>query len=305
MIARINRFTERNRGAVLSKAWEATLVRLWLRLRLREALRPMIRPRQPQGWIFMGGCYNSGTTILREILGAHPDIGTLPREGLDLTDAFPDLEQGGWPRMGFRNAQMIDQVNADPTAAADRAQRDWSLWWDRGAKVFLEKSILHGAWMPALEQGFQGARFIGVVRNGYCACEGIRRRSRPAGVAAQLLGQATYPIDEVGRQWVFSNQALRRDGPKLGQYREIRYEDFTANPAGTARDLFRFVGLDDRLVQDQGGGKIRVGTREFTISNQNADSIARLTSSDLAAINPVISPMMRDLGYDVIEENPV
>ena len=298
LLKRLRGFAERNRGAVWTKARDEALVRLWLKPSLRAVLRPVMPKRQPQAWVFMGGCYNSGTTILREMLGAHPEVATLPREGVVMTDAFPALEAGGWQRMWWRNADKVAAVAADPARVAARAQADWAPWWRRGAKVYLEKSIAHGAWMPALEQGFENARFIGVIRNGYCACEGIRRRAKPSGAAAAELGREDYPLAEVGRQWVHANEVLLRDREALGQYHEIRYEAFAEAPADTLRALFRFVGVDDSVVEDLGGGHLRVAGRDFTVANQNAASLARLSAQDLAEITPVIGPMLDQLGYD-------
>src|SRR5690606_5918555 len=155
--------------------------------RLWRVFGPFLRPREPETWVFMGGCYNSGTTILREMIGAHPAVASLPREGVELTDAFPVLEADGWVRMWFRNADKADLSGREPVALADRAKRAWSPWWRRDARAFSEKSIIHGAWMPTLDAGFSNARFIGVIRNGYCVCEGIRRRARPSGKARETL----------------------------------------------------------------------------------------------------------------------
>lgn len=40
---------------------------------------------KPQKWIFIVGCYNSGTTLLEKILSLHPMIGSLRDEGVMLT----------------------------------------------------------------------------------------------------------------------------------------------------------------------------------------------------------------------------
>ena len=42
----------------------------------------------PERWIFIIGCYNSGTTILASILNRHPSIGGLRTEGAFLTDSL-------------------------------------------------------------------------------------------------------------------------------------------------------------------------------------------------------------------------
>ncbi|MBV7380168.1 sulfotransferase family protein [Maritimibacter dapengensis] len=296
--ARAMAFTERNRGALVANAWRQALVRPWVRFRLWTSVGRLFAPRLPDRWLFIGGCYNSGTTILREMLGAHPEIGTLPREGVELTSVFPDIEQGGWQRMWHRNADLTDLSHADPKTLARQAARDWAPWWPNGKRVFLEKSIIHGAWMPVLEAGFENCRFVGVVRNGLCAAEGIRRRAHPSGNAADELGANTYPIEEAAAQWVASNQRLLEDREKVSNFLEIRYEDLTADPIATLVRLFRFVGVDEHAARDLGGGVIAVGKRRFTIRDDNPASIARLTSSDRAAHRDVAGPMMVKLGYD-------
>ena len=42
-----------------------------------------------QGWLFVLGVNNSGSTILTKVLESHPQIRALPQEGQLLTDAFP------------------------------------------------------------------------------------------------------------------------------------------------------------------------------------------------------------------------
>ena len=39
-----------------------------------------------KNWIFITGCYNSGTTLLNQILSTHSRISGLPDEGVMLTD---------------------------------------------------------------------------------------------------------------------------------------------------------------------------------------------------------------------------
>lgn len=295
--ARLTAFYERNKGALLRNALRQALVRPWVRYRLWTSLGRLFSPRMPDRWVFIGGCYNSGTTILREVLGAHPEIGTLPREGVELTSVFPDTEQGGWQRMWHRNAALTDLADADPSALARQAARDWAPWWPRGKRVFLEKSIIHGAWMPMLEEGFGDCRFVGVVRNGFCAAEGIRRRAHPTGEAAAALGRDTYPIEEAAAQWVTSNRRLLRDRGTVSNYLEIRYEDLAADPVRVLKRLFAFIGVDENAVQDLGGGTIAIGGRRFTLRDDNPASLARLTPEDRAAHLAVSGPMMATLGY--------
>ena len=259
--------------------------------------RPFFSVRTPEKWLFVTGCYNSGTTILRDLLGAHPAVATLPMEGDRLTGAYSDLEGGGWQRMWHLSAEAdAARSVADPEARAQQAVGDWNPWWARGAQVFLEKSISHGNRMPVLAAGFPEARFIFVIRNGFCVSEGILRRARPVGAAARQLGRDHYLPAEAARQWVASNEAYLRDRAALPHLLEFRYDDFAANPMGAVRDVLDYLDLPDAPLQDLGGGRLAMGKREFHIRDENAASIARLSPEQHAEIAEVIDPMMETLG---------
>lgn len=296
---RLHRFRKRNEGAVARKAVHDMLARAWMRPSVRRIARLPFRPRQPRHWIFAAGCYNSGTTILREILGAHPEIASLPREGVRMTDAFPELEAKGWKRMWHRNAELAALDGYDPASVAERAMRDWAPWWARGADIFFEKSIVHGSWMPFLQDAFTDSRFVFVVRNGFCAAEGILRRARPGSEAATILGRETYPPAEAARQWVVSNEAWLRDQEKLKNAYEFRYETFVADPGRVVREMLDFVGADSEPFRDYGDGRIEMGDRPFTIRNENTASLARLDDNAHDEIAGVIAPTMTRLGYDM------
>lgn len=299
LIDRVRAFSNRNRGGLAGKALRETLARAWIATRAWRFVSPVMPARQPKRWVFLCGCYNSGTTILREILGAHPEIATLPREGVRLTGAFPDLEAGGWQRMWFRNAWRSDLSGSDPAALALRAKKDWAPWWRPGAAVFLEKSIVHGSWMPFLERGFGDCRFIGVVRNGFCVAEGIRRRARPHGAAAAELGRDHYDMRDAGQQWVFANERLARDRHEVGHFMEVRYEDFAVDPVQVLTRLFRFIGVDESAFRLTETGEIEINGRCFAIRNDNPASLARLTEADRAEFLSVAAVLMQELGYDV------
>ena len=53
----------------------------------------------PGKWAFIAGCPDSGTTLLKRLLGSHPAIGTMPAEGHQLTDQLFMAESHGMPRL--------------------------------------------------------------------------------------------------------------------------------------------------------------------------------------------------------------
>ena len=71
-------------------------------------LAPLGRVPKPQKWVFIVGCYNSGTTLLADLMGNHPDISALPVEGVRLSDVWPLPETYAWNRMWMK---CIDDGN--------------------------------------------------------------------------------------------------------------------------------------------------------------------------------------------------
>ena len=47
----------------------------------RELRITLARPANPEKWLFVVGCYNSGTTLIADALADHPQIAALPDEG--------------------------------------------------------------------------------------------------------------------------------------------------------------------------------------------------------------------------------
>ncbi|WP_298436722.1 sulfotransferase [uncultured Jannaschia sp.] len=256
-----------------------------------------MRSRDPDRWAFATGCYNSGTTIIARILAAHPGISALPIEGVNLTDAFPDLEAGGWQRMWHRNDVIAAAFSPDPAELARTAIRDWSPWCAPGTTVMLEKSIIHTRWMPLLDRAFPDARFIFILRNGLCACEGILRRARPSGRAATELGSDAYAPEEAARQWIASNAPLLGDAPAPSRMLVVRYEAFVADPVRELRRILDHLDLDASVVGMTTSGLVRMGKLEFEVVDQNPASLARLATDTRERLETALSPALAALGY--------
>lgn len=256
------------------------------------------RELRPQRWIFIVGCYNSGTTLLGRILGRHPDIGTLPAgdEGVFFTDALPYPEQFGWPRMW---AACPEQIRVDPQRTSPRvgvrARRQWSPWYRRDAPNLLEKSVSHTIRMPYLERYFPPAYFIHIVRDGYAVAEGIRRRARP-GRWGNTRYPHGYPIELCAEQWRASEEVVAADAPRLAHFMELTYEDLTAHPEPVLRSVTDFLGLSP-LPAELFATEWQVHERREPIRNLNEQSHARLSAADIATIERVAGARLALRGY--------
>ena len=175
-------------------------------------------------FIFIVGCYNSGTTLLNYLLSQHFEISGLHTEGIQLTDQLVGPEAFGWNRMWCmcRDKLEISKLNKRPDA--EIVKRDWGLWFDRKKDFWLEKSVINSLNIDWFEENFNHPYFIYIVRNGYAVSEGIRRRTQAVGKHPPNYPSG-YPIEMCARQWVVSNQVIQEKLSSVQHSIEITYED--------------------------------------------------------------------------------
>jgi len=264
----------------------------------RALLAPLGRDLAPQRWIFLVGCYSSGTTLLRAMLARHPEIAALPSEGVKLTDALPTPEQFGWHRLWSQCLEQIRLDPADPADCASRARRHWSLALPAGVSNLLEKSIANTARMPFLQAHFQPAHFICLVRDGYAVAEGIRRKGEPGRHGNPRFADK-YPISLCADQWRVSDEVVEGDRPQLERFLQVRYEDLTARPVEVLGQITEFLGLPPLPAETAGGEWVIHGVRS-AVRNMNQQSLDRLTRQDLDEINAVAAPVLTRHGYEIL-----
>ncbi|MDM8568589.1 sulfotransferase [Thiotrichales bacterium HSG1] len=202
---------------------------------------------QKYKWIFIIGCYNSGTTLLNSILRQHPDIAGLPNEGQFLTDVFVTPKSVGVPRLWAEKEALFRFSPDEKALEAERAKQDWIKLLDKPeAPYALEKSPTNTARTLWLERHFEQPYFIHIVRNGYVVAMGIDAKVKSVYVP-NLLSKAAH-------QWSRSLEIVLEDAPKLTNFLEVRYEDFTANPVGIMDDICTFLDLpvlsSEQLLQN-------------------------------------------------------
>jgi hypothetical protein len=256
----------------------------------REAKVALARPLRPSRWLFVVGCYNSGTTLLAELLSQHPEIGSLPKEGQYLTDQLVCDYEIGIPRMWCQHEASFRWHAGHSGPSIERIRKEWGARVNRRTDVILEKTPANIARMPWLQQHFRTAYFVAVVRNGYAVAEGIRRK-------AFVNGQPNYwPVELCARQWRRCAEVLDEDAGLLKHLTVLRYEDFVADPAEHLAAIWRFVGVNPefRIRQDSAW---RIHERQEAIRDLNAESIGRLSSADLDAIETEAGNMLARWRY--------
>jgi hypothetical protein len=263
---------------------------------IQKALSPFGHDLQPDRWIFVIGCYNSATTLLASILRQHPDMEGLPNEGAFLTDVLPYPDSFGWPRMWSQCVEKVRiGVDENETERAERIKRHWSLWYSDGARNLVEKSISNAARLLFLQEYFQPAYFIYIVRNGYVVSKGIQQKTnyRRWNCSYQSTG---YPIELCAEQWKMSDEIVAKDSLHLENFLQISYEELTAFPQKTFGTITDFLGLES-MPEKVLGEKWSVHETTSSITDMNHIGLSRLASTDFAKIEKVAGDTLKKYGY--------
>ena len=196
----------------------------------------------------------SGSTLLRFLLDAHPDLACPPETRLpamcaqiatvwlQLAGSPPDAaapkDRGGQPTVpgpaiaGIRQAM---NMMVGPYLA------------QRGKRRYCDKSLGAAEHVPVLREVFPGARFLclyrhpmDVIASGIEACPWGLSGFGFDGYAAGSPGNA---VKALAQFWADNAGQILAAEEQLGEraYR-VRYEDLVADPEGVSNSIFRFLG---------------------------------------------------------------
>lgn len=249
----------------------------------------------PQKWVFIVGCYNSGTTLLADVMGNHPAISALPVEGVRLSDVWPLPETFAWNRMWMK---CIDEMRLEPgpggEALAERVKRQWSASFAR-RPLLLEKSIANAPRMPFIQCYFRPAYFVYIVRNGYAVSEGLRRGARPRQWGRDDYGEQ-YPIGLCAEQWAVTDRVIGADAPGIERLHTISYEALTAEPRRVLDGVTDFLGVEP-FPEAVLARSWRVHGVTSPIRNMNPEAIARLSAEDLEEVRAAAGDVLDKYGH--------
>jgi hypothetical protein len=271
---------------------------------------------------FLTGCERSGTTLLRAMLDAHPDL-AIPDEshfvprlaarravlelgaGLDLDRLCRFLRcSPGFRRWGLDQGAVEDSLRTDPPVDLPAAiRRLYAMYAERaGAPRWADKTTTYVFHIEALAALLPEARFVHLIRDG-------------RNVALSLLAVDWGPVsvEQAAAWWRARVEAGRRAGARLGpdRYLEIRFEALTRDPEPVLRRLTGFLGLpwtDDVLRYYERSDRL-LETMP-TKRQGHHRNVARPPSADLRdwrrelpapsqfSFEALAGDLLGDLGYD-------
>ena len=197
---------------------------------------------------FIVGSARSGTTLLRLILNAHPDV-AVPPESRFITELWTgrrEIELRSFLKAlavhkRFETWDLPIEAVAEEIGATTKVD-----YADAVSAAFSAYARMHGKsrWgdktpryvehIELLAQLFPRARFIHLVRDG---------RNVALSYANVPFGPTT--VGKAAALWRNRVIAGRNGGVALGgeRYLEIRYEDLVEDPAGETKDICEFLDL--------------------------------------------------------------
>ena len=196
--------------------------------------------------VFIGGCPRSGTTLVKRLLDAHPDIYCGPEFGnlVSICDLYTTMKKG------IESGRISSYANKD--LLRDNT-RNFILGFFRssfvesGVSVFAEKTPSNIRCFCTLHELFPEAKFIQVIRNPLDVVASYLKVGKRMG---DNRGNTNFfSALEAARHWkqqvlfpqrfkeVFNSQAFQES------YCEVKYEDIVSNPEAMAKSICDFIDI--------------------------------------------------------------
>jgi hypothetical protein len=274
-------------------------------------------------YVFLVGCPRSGTTLLRRIADAHPELavarGTrwIPRtfefrRGLT-EDGYVTPKLLERLRDPFRLERLaLDEDDLERLVAgrervsfADFVTALYDLYGERhGKRLVGDKTPGYGRYLPTLHGLWPSAKFVHIVRDGRDVCLSVLDWRKDA------TGFSTFdrdPVTTIAVWWEWYVRLGLEGGRELGPelYHELRYESLVGGPEEECERLCAFLGLpiDDAMlrfhegrVRDEPGLDAKKAWRPVTPGLRSWRS--QLPHEEVARFEAAAGALLDELGYE-------
>ncbi len=300
--------------------------------RLRSAIPP--GPPAP----FIVGVGRSGTTLLRLMLDAHPEMAIPPETHFlppmiasfgavrvtpeRVLEAIKEAPQSGWIESGVDEEAFLAELRAlRPLNAPDALRVFFRLYAERHGKVrFGEKTPRYVESIDVIAGALPEARFIHMIRDGRDVALSTNKR------LVELRGTTPVPIEKMAKRWRGRILGARRAATE-GRYLEVRYEDLVLDTEPVLRKVAGFVELDwdpamlsyhegaSERLQEMNRDHERAGRKRGVLTGEERMKAHALTSAppqadrtavwkadmdpgEIATFESMAGDLLAELGYE-------
>jgi hypothetical protein len=280
---------------------------------------PTLRPelerdtKCPMRAVFVGGAGRSGTTMLGDLLGAHPRHVCTPetsyktmlvrrgwgsadgdlRSGLDVVSRHLKFRDLGVPLPELTQPSLRGLFEPVVRAYGERLAK-------AGADVWIDHTPSNLSIGHILLAEFPSSHVIHLVRDG-----------RAVAASAIPLDWGPNSVISVAREWtLYAALGLALEANYPGRVHRIRYEDLVREPSSTLRRICDLTGMEfcDAMVH---GGGLQVPTRQadqFALVGKPPDPSridawrTKLDRREIEIFEAETSSLLTLLGYDLMFE---
>jgi Sulfotransferase family len=223
-------------------------------------------------FLFIVGCPRSGTTLLRRIVDAHPDV-AITKETHWIVQLLEDghaasteapvtpellerlLSQRRFARLELDPGRLERLVaRQEPVSYAELVTAVYDLFGEqRGKRLVGDKTPRYVRHIPTLHQLWPAARFVHLIRDGRDVCLSVRNWDKDNRFVTRISTFEEDQVSTIALWWEHLVRLGRDAGADLPAdlYHEVRYERLVAEPAGACRELCEFLGVpyDERMLR--------------------------------------------------------
>jgi len=289
--------------------------------------RRMVGRRDPGFPVpFLVGATRSGTTLLRLMMDAHPEM-AIPYETHFVTRVINRANDGPitpesmtetiaghkrWPDFRLDEAELLERLRAiRPLTAGDSIRAFFQLYADgQGKPRWGDKTPRYVRQMRRIEAIMPEIHFVHIIRDG---------RDVALSVLSRNFGPET--VKEAAKLWKSRIRKARRQAPQLGHYMEVHFEDLIRDTEGSLRRICEFIDLEfdpvmlsyheraeERLLERnrkaaQGKvGKPKLKGHQLAMEPPRPDQLfkwrERMTEEDQEEYERVAGKLLAELGYE-------
>jgi hypothetical protein len=298
----------------------------------RRRLQSSSEPPPPAP--FVCGVTRSGTTLVRLMLDAHPEL-AIPGEthwvpklikAMERSKQTPDdiadviIDHKRWGDFHLDPDELRERIRAiDPPNAADGIRAFYMLYAEReGKSRYGDKTPGYVQEMPRLQRVLPEARFVHIIRDG---------RDVSLSHLRMNWGPETYA--ESARLWRNRIRKARKQAAQIEHYTEIHFEDVVGDTEGVLRRVCDFIDLEFDPVMlayhERAETRLAEKARELPRKNRppqpaearleshklakeppRSDRIGmwreRMTEAEIAEYEGVAGDMLAELGYELVTD---